>query len=360
MKSCKLIAVGGFTLLLAFILTACGQVVVGNSEKPNDLSLSGHVYSLPKAFARIEMSRAKSGEVVTETFKVGKLIFASDERHTYSLHHIKNVLFDDHVIFKTTASGLLDEVSVTTTDRTRDIVKKILELVEGVAKLSAASVVLGEKEKKAGDPLFNLVATIDPTNQSDINRVNERLKRLGENKLSLRMRRIVPTWASGKYQANQEQTAKCMAEICYRIAVPYVLEMMKVHPTGQKAAVVSEMVVVPDPYVIASIKVRRGMFVKKVTKLDFSNGILVGTDINYPSELKGFIDIPVDIVNTLVALPSAILDFKITNKQDDTKLINAQRSQIEAEQKLIEAQKELLEKQAEANSIACLPGDPNC
>ncbi|MCV0428255.1 MAG: hypothetical protein K5905_22595 [Roseibium sp.] len=349
-------------VVVSLLLTACGSVIQGSYVYSGEHNLSGHVYSLPKAYAEIEVSRTKTGNEIDEKIVVGQLIYVPDLSYTYSLNHIKNILFEDRVVVET-EKGLLKSVSVTTKDKTRDFVGKVLDLVQSVAKLSAVSFVIDETtpKPKSGDPLYKFKSVVDITDQSDINSFNSELRKLGETKL------FIDAKALGKLRPqSQEHLSKktpsqnCEKELCYRIAAPYILELKKRHSKSGIGAIASQLVIVPDPHLTASIRIRRGMFVDKASEFAFSNGILVKSDVNSPSEALGFINIPLDVLRAIIALPSAILDFKVTQINKDQGLISAQTQQIQAQKDLIVAQQELLEKQAQAVSIACVPNDPNC
>lgn len=362
-----------YIISAATVLAACDMSVLkGQRILHQDDNTRGHVYYLPHAVAKITVSRSKSGTTEVEALKLDELRFEPDRNYKFSLTHIKNILFDDHLIVNTDENGLLKEVSAETTDKTRDIVKSILSIVEGLAKLTSVGSVWEEDRPASKAPLFKVTAYIDPYEPQSIKDVNDHLHELKEKKLRIQVRPLFKknlTSSNHDVSSNAEQShyrqPDCLREVCYRPVVPYVIELIdwEKHLAGDRnrhGVIHSELIVVPDQELIASVRVTRAAFVKKITKLTFSKGVLIGTDVNNPSQLLGFMNIPVDIVRMLVSLPSAILDFKVTQKQNDTKLLTAQTNQIKAQNSLIDAQQKLLEKQAQANTLGCVPGDPNC
>jgi len=90
--------------------------------------------------------------------------------------------------------------------------------------------------------------------------------------------------------------------------------------SNSAAPEVNYQLIVPDESSIISVPVKRSAFVKKVYGFKMINGILTENTINKPSEIEGFISIPIKIAKAIVSVPAQLLSFKIENiKRDVTK-----------------------------------------
>ncbi len=127
---------------------------------------------------------------------------------------------------------------------------------------------------------------------------------------------------------------------------------------------VTSQVIVPDESKVISIPVRRSPFVKKVYGLKMLNGIVTENIINKPSEVEGFLSIPINIAKAILSVPAQLIQLKIdtTKRQTllETEHQNLVKAQLESkkneiglssqlEKARLEAEKILLE--AEKNNI---------
>ena len=69
-------------------------------------------------------------------------------------------------------------------------------------------------------------------------------------------------------------------------------------------------VTLPNKIVIGKVNIDRTMFVNQVTTIDFDDGMLRKIDIDKPSEALAAIQIPIDIVNAILAIPAELIQFK--------------------------------------------------
>lgn len=88
---------------------------------------------------------------------------------------------------------------------------------------------------------------------------------------------------------------------------------------------------------IFNVGVDRTYFAKRETTLTFKSGVLQDVQITKDSELAGFVAIPLQISQSIAALPANIIQIKINDTNNREKLIAAQADLIEAERQLAEA-----------------------
>jgi hypothetical protein len=83
---------------------------------------------------------------------------------------------------------------------------------------------------------------------------------------------------------------------------------------------------VPDESKVVSISIKRSAFVKKVYGFKMTNGMLTENTINKPSEMEGFMSIPIKIAKAIVSIPAQIISFKIENIKHQTSLVTEQQN----------------------------------
>jgi hypothetical protein len=76
--------------------------------------------------------------------------------------------------------------------------------------------------------------------------------------------------------------------------------------------------ILPDPTRLIKVPVRRSPFIKRQQTPKFTNGMLTENYINKPSEVEGFVAIPVNIAKAIFSIPAQLLSFKITHLQQQT------------------------------------------
>lgn len=87
---------------------------------------------------------------------------------------------------------------------------------------------------------------------------------------------------------------------------------------------------------VISVNVDRAMFTERRTILVFDNGALKDVCLTKGSELAGFIEIPIDVVYGIVALPAQTIQAQIGTLLAREELIKAETSLIEAQEAAIQ------------------------
>jgi len=97
-------------------------------------------------------------------------------------------------------------------------------------------------------------------------------------------------------------------------------------------------VVLPDQKAPFCFVMSRGAFIKKITTLAISNGVLQGMHIEKPSEVLGFSQIPLNISQQLASLPQNLLSVKVNYLTGQNNLLTQQADLLKAQAALINAQ----------------------
>jgi len=76
--------------------------------------------------------------------------------------------------------------------------------------------------------------------------------------------------------------------------------------------------------------------VEKIQELTFDNGILKEVHVKRPSEVEGFLTIPVNMVKALAGLPLELIQFKVDHGTAYNQLLQQQIQQLKNERDLME------------------------
>ncbi len=266
------------------------------------------------------------------SLSIGKVRFIPDCDFIYTVKLDHNVFFNDDVTISIDpVTRLLKSVNSELEDKTPEIVSKIAGAPAEI--LGAVNTALATG-RTAVDK-FEIKHDIDPTDPQSVHAFNRHLKGLSPT-IRLVTRPLI------KLPHNPRVKPGCGKDLCFRTAMPYVIEIKTTSPSANPRVIAQQIVVVANPYVVASIPVTRAPFVKREVNLTFANGMLVKTQIKNPSEVLGFIGIPIDVAKAIVSIPSAMLKFEVLQTSNSSALIEAQKQNLTLQRELIQAQGELL------------------
>ncbi len=251
-----------------------------------------------------------------------------DFQYTVALQH--DVLHDDEVTIEIDpVTKLLKGVNSILEDKTPAIVAKLAD---------APGTIFGGASKVAAitkTPFsFEIKHDIDPTDPGSVEAFNRHLRGLTP-KIKLVTRPLIEV-----PHAPAERVG-CKEDLCFRTAMPYIIEL-KTTDDSVARVVTQQVVVVANPYLVASIPVTRAPFVKKEVTLEFKDGMLTKTRIKNPSEVFGFIGIPIDVAKAIVSVPASMLKFEIVQSQNNNALLTEQKRALTLQKEIIDAQRQLL------------------
>lgn len=108
---------------------------------------------------------------------------------------------------------------------------------------------------------------------------------------------------------------------------------------------------IPDESMLVTVPIIRAGFIKKVYGIKLSNGMLLENAINHPSQIEGFVGIPIKIAKALISIPAQILSLKIENIKRQTTLKTEQQNlsnvEFQARKTAISNESELLKAKLE-------------
>lgn len=372
---------GGFCCVAigALLLAACGAVMdssridpilaLGDAE-PTVLCKSDlGSYALPKAFLHVQVQRADrdSAPEIVQIASSGTVNTSSpvevrrhpDRSLVFCLDYLSSALSHDVIKVKKwpidkaatdRRSSFLGAVLVNAQDRTVFVIEALLR-----ALFIAVSGDPDFLPRKGDVAAVEMLADLeyDPFDPRESAEVNTRLSRLGyclvlegftfdRSQSGLdnycNSPRSHATWSTPILKAYAKVEAEpanpLLPGLLYRPRVPYRLFVYrKLDPGGRERWKLSQTqhVALENLSPVLSLDVRRAAFAGRNANFVFDSGTLITACVAKKSEIEGFVDIPLQIARSLVALPAVIAKVQI----DQT---NSQRKLVEAENQLMQVQ----------------------
>lgn len=260
---------------LAFLTAASGRAPGKDSSPSSDSPTSG---SVTIAVDNWTITISAESEADSE-----KLLHAIPRR---------NYIFDDDYHVTVNSKHLLSAGNTTAYDRTADIIGTVASLVSAVTKLATTA---GEGAE-VHLPFLVSFRTNNPKEYEDA------CKLLSSRSFDLKLDPL-PEPDPKASSSDPERNVDGSLGLIFRLAKPYRALLRYPNPSYNVLSY-NHSFLLPglQNYVF---DYRRMPFVKKLTEIGFTDGMLTDYRENLPSPILGFLGIPKAIVSALVPLPSA-------------------------------------------------------
>jgi len=342
--------------IYAWLAIKSGGVIIRSEPlSESDISEGDLIYYLPTANLQINVTAtivtvstmdADKNDVV-QSAKLTALAFETladvvpDTSQALTLNYQSSIFMSDELRLTTNGSGLLDTVMATTEDRLNGIISQVADSASKIAMLSTPFIMdtsglaedAGEQSTKTSkypatflisaadiqqksllfpwviniDGTVNKTITVDASFNADINPLNPPTK-----------------------VADVKSTNGILTRPLQTIRLTITSSAL----SGNKLSSTND-VQIPDPSRLVNIPVTRSSFVKKVNTPKFCKGLIVENYINQPSEVEGFVSIPINIGKALISIPAQIFNFKIQHKYQN------QIADLTLQNKVAELEKQL-------------------
>jgi hypothetical protein len=354
------------------------QLVKGTGSLTGDLLYSLPVGSLTlKATAKIEVSKSADSDVIESSRVVALYLdncvqIVPDTGRTYRLTYTPSIFMNDDLKVCVNPLGLLETVSATVEDR--------ISAITGQVAGAASQVLPGSKAFVAppGDapgPVHKKIEYVEMNHTFNILAreiyVDKRAGRTWKEDLAGTQLIDSPSpdasfqcvfeWegATGSAPSPPEKGNVLFSRPLRKVTMRAYLNALGEITARREPEFVCELLL-PDPYRTLETHLTRSRFVKKIQAPKYTNGMLTENYINKPSELEGFISIPINIAKGILSIPSALFHFRISQLKDrntleterqnlDKTLITSQKAEIgrraELDKATTDARKQLLDDQ---------------
>ena len=338
-----------FLMLIVLLLTACGagqsileNVPVSSPENTGTkVDVKGHLYALPKGYVRMTIERKRVGEMSVLTVTTVEPLLVADPKHIYRLRYDVNPNVSEVVRIEVDANGLLKKINVSSTDPLPATVRDLADFVVSASTgdfTPRAEAQPDPEPTKPDDSPFKVDAVFDPSADSPSSKALSDY--LGKYGVELGVKQITPSSTAG-FGAPPD----CGSLVCYRFLLPWEISV-----TDTEAGMRTEIVVLlPNGAPVGGIDVRRLSLVKNTTALEFHNGILASAEYDNPSAVANMLQIPVNILKTIVSIPAALFQFTLKRETETAKL-TAEKSLIQLQADLLQEKLRLLEKERDLDT----------
>lgn len=301
--------------------TKIPTTVVGPSKRKKPAAAPG-ASPTPGEFNPVELNpdnETSTTEIKTHTLTLVGVNYIPDANRQFLLDYHAVATADDDVKVSIGSDGLLTKIDVTSEDKTAAIILKLVDIAKEAAKIAILS--------EGGTTVYE--ATFDPFDRLESSKVNRDLAAFN---CSYKLLRISGNERDvSKTVATRETEFDRIDGIAFRPVFAYSLHLEN---DGTPASL--QTVLLPNQAQVMSLPVTRAAFVKKVTTLGFDHGILTEVHIAKPSEVLGFLEIPLGIAKAIVDIPAELIKLRIDTTKSNTDLLEAQKAEIEARRALDE------------------------
>ena len=270
-----------------------------------------------------------------------------DSRHHY-IAQLKHWPWrDDELDIRVGENGLLSSATVTSTDRTADILVEFAKII-GVATSPTPIFKSFAAPTTTCPKTFTFKQVFDPLSK-DVDTVNGKMKSLlgdgQEFKINVHQSTISESEAPLRKESFNLPLKAVAGGLLYRRALPYVVAVeQKDQVTDGFHPIEAAVFMLPNRGPVSVIPFEAGPFVQTVTKVEFKDGMLTKWDVNKPSELLSVVRLPLALLKAMISVPAEIIKLRVDLTNENTALVEAQKAQIEA----LKAMQEL---QNQANEV---------
>ena len=355
--------------LAAAALAACSMAGSTLLDTANPSGCSGNLgpYYLSRSLLRVEVKKYKdnSDKIAGQDenrhqLQLEGLYREADPSRMYCLDYLQAATSDDLIRVWRNDQGLLQKISSDANDQSAYILKTVIATIftaftgldigpDGEERAAT----FGEADDAA--PVFS--AKFDPTNRERLAIINQQLNSYGFCLLT-----------SAQFQLDRGATSPEQLQAYCEHPLGYLRAHRQPRPPARKALDISEGVVYrprlpfevfllqrgPRPSVARprgarvwnvtkrkvvliendapaiAARIDRTFFAQRTTTLLFEAGVLKSVQVQKDSELANFVEIPLQIAESIVALPATLVQLRIDQSRGQKNLIEAEKSLMDA------------------------------
>lgn len=266
----------------------------------NPLPAEGVPYFLPHTLVRYAIDQSSPAASKIDTIDV------PDRSRPRYLSYAGNGFADENVCISRSEEGLLKAVYFGAQDRTADIILNIVQLFAEAGP--GVPVIAPAREAIKGTCSRTVVSEwMDPYDKVALARFNKQLCK-------------VRIEAPSEFDFTKG-IADCPSDaVCF--ATKSKFNAYLIEPDG-KVAFPFDQKTVASKRDVGWLKVRGAFFNKRITQLDFENGVLTTMRVKKDSEILGLSQLPLNVVERVLAVPGNAIGMAFAGYQE--KLVYLQR-----------------------------------
>jgi hypothetical protein len=374
-----------FAAALSVMLGACSMAdsALLDSGSNSGCSSSAGNYYLSRSFLEVQVVVGPDG---TKSFAGLFVKPKADRSKGYCLDYLASATANDtFVVQKDVVEPVLTKITSNADDQSKVIAQTIVQAVfvtlSGNPDFPGADAPNALKTRSFSEALNTnytraFGAEFDPFNEAQMALINDGLKDHGfclvlEGQTFGRHARDINEYCNQPLEGHRPEAALVAASaysgvgafvpytrgVLYRPRLPYnVFLFANARPRqklpGQWMLRQTAAVYLENKSPTLAIGIDRALFAKRKTTLSFALGVLQDITVEKDSELVGAVEVPLQIVNSIAALPSQIVQVKINQTSRRTELIAAQ-------DKLIKTQRDIEKDRLALQGTRTLPTAPS-
>lgn len=313
-----------YALATCLFIVGCAHNPVYQTQKKSDIT--SRQYYLPKAILNIKIERKADDDSLVDITITSKNV--ADTRQPLYLYRDHSLWYDDKYFIQTDSNGFLKGINTTNTFKGGEIVKAIGQIAGTAAQLAAMDMSQQTCSKKK----FVLEVEIDPYEETS--------------------QEIMEKFLNGKcitikYDPPKESVVNVpdggQAGILYRSITFLLVTISNADNSSSKSVYVP----VPDMTKVQIFTVDRGNFVNREAKLTFENGVLTQDETTYPSEILGFLSLPLELLNGISQAITGRFGAKTTSLNNEKAYLEALKQRDDALQQRNDALNKSFENKAQ-------------
>ncbi|MDD5261266.1 MAG: hypothetical protein PHD76_05390 [Methylacidiphilales bacterium] len=294
------------------------------------------LYYLPSGRLRLRITASDKADwnIKVET------LYVPDVTRAYYFSYKESALSEDEIQIAFSPEGFLNKVSSTTEDKSPAIVAKLGELATDAAKLAVMTGGAPPKTVKAATLDFVFDRVINPFDPREMREVCDILRNGAGLNLSFKTEMNSKSRTGWFDASNRGVRSSRSGGIFYRPLLPYRLAFT---PSAKSDSYsLSQIVYLPDEAPLLTLEIKRAAFVKNSTTIEFENGVLKSVSYKKPSEVYGFIDIPINLAQQALSIPGELLSVRVQNINNEKKGVDANAALLQSQKEHLDAQRNLL------------------
>lgn len=371
-------------LAVAAILCACSMAGSTLLDPGSPQACNGNLgpYHLSRSLLRVEVKRypSKGANKVRDGENRFRLVVdglhrEADPQRLYCLDYLQALTSDDLIRVWRNSQGLLVKISSDANDQSAEILKTIISTIFTAISgnpdfdplmTSAAERKVAIEGEEGEDPVPVFEAKFDPTNRERLAYINDHLRQYGFCLLTSAQFRLAGAGGSAaddpeaycedppeylrKHTARPGPPRKPLEisdGIVYRPQLPYEVYLLQKSnlkldarklETGQRIWLITKrkMLLIENDAPAIAARIDRTFFAQRTTTLDFEDGILKKVRLQKDAELVNLVAIPLQIAESIAALPANIIQVRIDQSKGQKHLILAENDLMRAQLRLIE------------------------
>jgi len=302
------------------------------------------VYYLPRKLLVLRVKAATPGPGFDLEFESNQLQSSADRSTPLCLDYLSAVTADDQLVVQRTSEGLLKNIYANAEDKSKDIAIAFID----AARLAAVE---GGARARRGIPFsggYLAMHEMDPFDPAAAAAINESMREFGycvyvegytfdprrltpeaycQRPLTvlLHLRELANRAPAGPPPALLQAEAR--RGVLYRPnQTHHAVVMYNRDPDRSKLWRMQRRLSVemPNAAPVFSIAVDRTYFATRKTTLLFQDGVLKDVDVDKDSELNAIADVTLHLVQSIVAIPSQVVQLRINRVNNERAVINAQ------------------------------------